>query len=135
MKYTLLRYPKKINVPFPVISISCGYNHSMLVAINGLIYTFGRNTDGRLGYGYISDDGITKPQITPFFSFRKKIDQAIFQLYAIKCFTQKIFNNFPFEVINIILVLAFSVSKIRTHDKEDMGMDVELSTTICPYLH
>ena len=35
----------------PIIDIQCGYAHSMLLDIDGRVWTCGCNNNGRLGHG------------------------------------------------------------------------------------
>lgn len=40
----------------PVVSISCGYFHSLAVSVNGALYSFGAGKGGRLGNGCTEDE-------------------------------------------------------------------------------
>lgn len=45
--------PAKLNLPTstPIIQISCGLHHTVLLTLNGEVYTFGSNAYGQLGTG------------------------------------------------------------------------------------
>lgn len=46
--------PQKIELPEPIIDISCGEGHTLLLGISGKVYSLGLNSKGQLGTGNTS---------------------------------------------------------------------------------
>lgn len=43
--------PQKLKFKTPILAISCGYNHSMILDKRGNVWTWGNNVNGELGVG------------------------------------------------------------------------------------
>jgi alpha-tubulin suppressor-like RCC1 family protein len=50
--------PREVTSIPDVVQVSCGSEYTAVVTRNGELYTFGRNVNGRLGYGTLDHSGV-----------------------------------------------------------------------------
>ena len=63
------------NALLSIVQIECGLLHSILLANNGTVYSFGANAAGQCGLGHLSENETSKIKlITTFIEKQVKID-------------------------------------------------------------
>lgn len=71
---TLMLAPLAVGIP--VASVSCGFDHTLILSDNGTVFSFGSTSRGQLGHGEISVDIICAPKKIEMLSGMKVVAVA-----------------------------------------------------------